>query len=79
MEAYTTSNGTKIGTAILQRVYDDIVAGVDYQKTINDWLRDPIPVHDEDLDEANEVYNHVQDLVDEAWQPLFDRLGISSE
>jgi hypothetical protein len=66
MEAYTTSNGTKIGTAILQRVYDDIVAGVDYQKTINDWLRDPIPVHDEDLDEANEVYNHVQELVDDA-------------
>lgn len=66
METYTTTHGTKIGVAILRRVYDDIIAGADYQKTINDFLRDPIPQHDEDLDEANEVYDHVQRIIDDA-------------
>ena len=65
MEPYTTTHGTKIGGSILRRVYDDIIAGVDYQKTINDWLRDPIPQHDEDLEEANEVYDHVQRIIDD--------------
>ena len=65
IKPYTTSHGTKISATILRYIYDDIIAGVDDQKTVNDWLRDPIPQHDEDLEEANEVYDHVESLVDD--------------
>ena len=65
MNNYTTSYGRTISARILGNVRRDILEGIDYQKTITDHLRDPIPVHDEDLDEANEVYNHVQALVDD--------------
>lgn len=66
MEPYTTTYGTKISTRILHHVYDDIIAGVDDQKTLNDWLRDPIPEHAEDMEEAYEVYSHVEYLINDA-------------
>ena len=66
MKNYTTTYGRTIGSAILQHIYDDIIAGVDHQKTLNDLIRDPIPQHDEDFEEASEVYDHVQHTIDAA-------------
>ena len=65
MDNYTTTYGTVIAPGILRAVKADILGGVDYHKTLNDHIRDPIPQHDEDLDEANEVYNHVESIIDD--------------
>jgi len=65
MKPYTTSRGTKISQRILCDLMDSISKGDDYQRSITDHLRDVIPVHDDDLDEANEVYNHVEAVMDE--------------
>jgi predicted nucleic acid-binding Zn ribbon protein len=65
MNPYTTNYGTVIAPGILRAVKADILGGVDHQKTLNDYLRDPIPQHEEDLDEANEVYNHVESIIGE--------------
>ena len=65
MDNYTTTYGTVITPGILRAVKADILGGVDYQKTITDHLRDLIPAHDEDLEEANEVYNYVESLVED--------------
>jgi DNA-directed RNA polymerase subunit RPC12/RpoP len=64
MDNYTTTYGTVIAPGVLRAVKADILGGVDHQKTLNDYLRDPIPVHDEDHDEAVEIYDHVQSIVD---------------
>jgi DNA-directed RNA polymerase subunit RPC12/RpoP len=64
MDNYTTNYGTVIAPGILRAVKADILGGVDYDKTLNDYLRDPIPVHEHDLEEASEVYNHVQAIID---------------
>jgi hypothetical protein len=65
MEAYTTSNGTKITGRVLETIKERIKADHDWQRIITDELRDVIPVHDEDLGEANEVYNFVEASIDE--------------
>jgi len=65
MDNYTTTYGTVIAPGILRAVKADILAGVDYQKTITDHLRDPIGVHEDDLEEANEIYNHVESIIDD--------------
>jgi DNA-directed RNA polymerase subunit RPC12/RpoP len=65
MKPYTTNYGTVIAPGILRAVKADILGGVDYQKTLNDYLRDPIGVHEDDFEEANEVYNHVQSIIDD--------------
>lgn len=64
-EPYTTNYGTRIPGRVIGEVGADILAGVDYQKTITDHLRDLIPAHDEDLEEANEVYNYVESLIED--------------
>lgn len=75
MKSYTTRYGTVIPGRILADVLEDIRNGVDYQRTITDHLRDPIPVHEDGLDEANEVYNHVQEIFeDEVWQSETDSI-----
>ena len=56
---YTTNYGTKITGRVLETIKERIKADHDWQRIITDELRDVIPVHDEDLDEANEVYNFV--------------------
>jgi DNA-directed RNA polymerase subunit RPC12/RpoP len=65
MNPYTTTYGTVIAPGILRAVKADILGGVDHQKTITDHLRDPIPVHDEDHDEAVEIYDYVQSIIDD--------------
>lgn len=64
-EPYTTNYGTIIPGRVIGEVGEDILAGVDYQKTQTDHLRDLIPAHDEDLEEANEVYNYVEGLIED--------------
>lgn len=63
MKPYTTTYGTVIAPGILRAVKADILGGVDYDKTLNDYLRDPIGVHEDDYEEANEVYNHVESII----------------
>ena len=62
---YTTRFGTTISSRILSELMKSIAAGTDSQTSITDHLRDPIPPHDEDLDEAMEVYNHAEGLLEE--------------
>jgi hypothetical protein len=62
---YTTSYGTKITSRVLETIKERIKADHDWQRIITDELRDVIPVHDEDLGEANEVYNFVEASIDE--------------
>ena len=62
---YTTSYGTKITGRVLETIKERIKADHDWQRIITDELRDVIPVHDEDLGEANEVYNFVEASIDE--------------
>jgi hypothetical protein len=62
---YTTSYGTKITGRVLETIKERIKADHDWQRIITDELRDVIPVHDEDLGEANEVYNFVEAGIDE--------------
>lgn len=65
IESYTTTRGTKISQRILRDLMDSISKGEDCQRSITDHLRDVIPVHDDDLDEAMEVYNHAESVMDE--------------
>jgi len=60
---YTTNYGTKITGRVLETIKERIKADHDWQRIITDELRDVIPVHDEDLDEANEVYNFVLESI----------------
>lgn len=62
-EPYTTNYGTIIPGRVIGEIGAEIYAGVDDQKTMNDHLRDLIPAHDDDLEEANEVYNYVEGLI----------------
>ena len=65
IEPYTTSRGTKISRRILCDLMESIRKGEDLQTAITDHLREIIPVHDDDLDEAMEVYNHAESVMDE--------------
>ncbi len=62
IEAFTTRYGTTIPARVIRDIIRDIVEGVDYQRTITDHLREFIPEHDDDLEEASEVYNHAEAL-----------------
>jgi hypothetical protein len=61
MKPITTSWGRVIPSRVLEEIRSDIMDGVDWQRTITDHLRDLIPEHEEDQDEAMEVYNQVED------------------
>jgi hypothetical protein len=61
---YKTSYGTTIPASTLRKIRQDILDEVDYQKTQTDHLRDLIPSHDEDTEEANEIMNHVERLME---------------
>ena len=60
---YTTAYGTLISQPILSELIESIRKGEDSQKSIVDHLRDGIPQHDNDLEEAMEVYNHAEGLL----------------
>lgn len=59
---YTTSYGRTIPAKIIQELINDIQKGVDFQRSINDHLCDIIPKHENDLDEATEIYNHAEEI-----------------
>ena len=40
----------------------DIAKGVDYQRSITDHTRDLIPDHEDDYDEAMEVYGAAEEM-----------------
>jgi hypothetical protein len=63
MKAYTTNYGTKITGRVLETMKERIKADHDWQRIITDELGDVIPVHDENLDEAMEVLNFVEDSI----------------
>lgn len=63
MKTYTTRFNTIISPRILSDLMESIRAGEDTQDSITDHLRDVIPQHDEDFEEAMEVYNHVEQLI----------------
>jgi hypothetical protein len=48
----------------------DIAKGVDFQKSVTDHTRDLIPIHDEDYDEAMEVYGAAEEMYYELTQSL---------
>ena len=62
---FTTSYGRKISTGVLMSLMTDIRMGKDYQDSITNHLRDILPEHDDDLDEASEVYNHAETLLED--------------
>lgn len=62
---YTTRFGTTISSRILSELMRSIAAGTDWQTSITDHLRDAIPTHDEDYDEAMEVYNHAEQILED--------------
>lgn len=62
MNTYTTRHGREIPKRALREVVRRIRAGDDFQDIITDELREFIPEHDEDLDEATEVFNHCEEL-----------------
>jgi hypothetical protein len=64
-EPYTTKYGTIIPGRVIGEIGAEIYAGVDYQKTITDHLRDLIPDHDQDLEEASEIYGYVESLFED--------------
>lgn len=55
MKPFTTSYGTTITAATMQRVVDRTLAGEDWERILNEEIRDPIPEHDDDMEEAMEV------------------------
>lgn len=65
-ETYTTRYGTTIPASTLRKIRHDVLNGVDYQQTETDHLRDLIPEHDQDMDEASEVISYVESLMEEA-------------
>jgi hypothetical protein len=65
MKAYTTNYGTKITGRVFETMKERIKADHDWQRIITDELGDVIPVHDENLDEAMEVLNFVEDSIHE--------------
>lgn len=64
MKEYITTYGRVIPGYVLAAVKRDVLAGEDYQRTITNELREIIPVHAEDLEEAAEIYSHVEEQVD---------------
>ena len=62
---YTTRFGTTIPPRILSDLIESIAAGTDWQRSITEHLRDTIPERDEDLEEAMEVYNHAEQILEE--------------
>lgn len=77
MKAFTTTKGRTIPPRVVLAVADRLHAGEDSQKVMTEELRDYIPEHEDDLDEANEVINHALEInaerdevrrnLDEAW------------
>ena len=65
IEHYTTTRGTEISQRILCDLMESIRKGEDTQRSITDHLREVIPVHDDDWDEAMEVYNHAESVMHE--------------
>jgi hypothetical protein len=61
-KSYTTSYGTTIPAKVMSDLIADIAAGVDLQRSANDHIRDLIPVHEHDWDEAMEAYNHAEEI-----------------
>jgi hypothetical protein len=57
---YTTCYGTTIPSRFLRAAAERILQGDDWQRIMNEELRDAIPQHEEDYDEANEVYNYIE-------------------
>lgn len=66
MKPYTTRYGRTIPPRVLRRVVDRLKEHDDFHRIMQEELRDPIPVHDEDLDEAYEVMSHCRDIKEEA-------------
>lgn len=65
MKPYETRFGRTLPTRALRAVVDRIKRDEDCQRIITEELRDFIPVHEDDLDEAMEVYGHCEELADE--------------
>jgi hypothetical protein len=65
IESFTTTYNTKIDTTVLSEVIRRIKSQDDPQNIIVEELREALSVHDNDIDEAYEIYDYCQDLVDE--------------
>jgi hypothetical protein len=63
VEPYETRFGRVFPSRVLETVIGRIREDHDSQRVITEELRDLIPVHDEDLDEAMEVYGHCEDIL----------------
>jgi hypothetical protein len=61
MTPITTSWGRVIPSRVLEDIRKDILDNVDWQRTITNHLRDLIPEHEDDCEEAMQVYNQVED------------------
>lgn len=65
IEPFTTAYGTKIESTTLIEIIRRIKNRDEHQAIITEVLRTVLPEHDNDIDEAYEVYDYCQDFVDE--------------
>lgn len=65
IEPFITSYGTKIDSKRLSDIIRRIKRGESEQNIITEELRSLLPLHEQDIDEAYEIYDYCFDLVDE--------------
>jgi hypothetical protein len=63
--AYETSYGNTIPSSAIRSAVMRLGRGEDWQRVAYDEFRDHLPEHDEDLDEANELLNYCESVVDD--------------
>lgn len=69
MRAFKTSQGNIIPAIKMNRMFELISGGMDWQKAIHHAeLRENIPEHENDLDEINEVLAAVEEEIEQKFE-----------